>query len=84
VFKVIAAIIAIADIFKIAKSFLDLLTEKWIDKKILDIDDVIVDHQKKRDVILNQMSKASTNEERKILSLIHADYINGRVSDSDS
>ena len=83
-FKVIAAIIAIADIFKIAKSFLDLLTEKWIDKKILDIDDVIVDHQKKRDVILNQMSKASTNEERKILSLIHADYINGRVSDSDS
>ena len=71
---IINGIIALSKVIPYVKQLIDLLTEKWIDKKIEDIDAKRITRKHKRDALLNSIKAAKTNEERKALSIILADF----------
>tara|TARA_R110002096_G_scaffold224897_2_gene414177 strand:- start:863 stop:1144 length:282 start_codon:yes stop_codon:yes gene_type:complete len=82
-----SGIVTVAKAVPYIYKILEMVNEKMIDEKISKLNIQRITNRDKRNVILNQMQKASSNEERQILSVVHADYVYGRIpklSDNDS
>jgi len=80
---IVSAIVAVAKAVPYFSKILDQVNDAWTKYKISQINIQRITERDKRDVILNQMAKAGSNDERKILSVIHADYVYGRMSIDD-
>jgi len=77
--KIISAIIAIANALPIINSWIEKLMSAWIDKKIEDIQAPYTDKAKQRRYLMKKISKAQTDEERKMLSVILANINNNQL-----
>ena len=67
---IVSGIFAIAKAVTIIAEYLDKTYELWIDYKLNKIEASKVKHSDKRTALMSAITKASTNEERKALSVI--------------
>lgn len=82
IFAIASGIVSIAKAIPYLYKMLNIISEKLIEEKISNISTNRLSHREKRNILLNRISKAQTNEERKHLSIILADY--GMSDDPDS
>lgn len=73
IFTIFSGVVAIAQAIPKIKQIIDMFADYWIDFQIGNIEDEYRSKRVKQDQLLKQIQKASTNEERKILSVILAD-----------
>lgn len=71
------ALIALANILPFASALLDQIVSLWQEQQIKKVEGIKKERAKQVKAITNAISKASTNEDRKQLSIILSNYING-------
>ena len=81
VFEIIVGLIKI---FPKIEGWIDDLQSMWINMKISKVENEIATRSEKRNAVYMQIKKAESNEERRLLSIVVADYHYGRVRDSNS
>lgn len=62
--SIVTAIIALAKAIPAIRDMLEMIITQWIDYRITKIENDVISINEERTIILNQLSKAKTNEER--------------------
>lgn len=73
---IFAGIVAIAKAVPVVANYIDMFYNLYIDKQLEKIDKYRIDKKEKRIVLMKAISKATTDEERKALSIILNDIAN--------
>ncbi|MCB1712839.1 MAG: hypothetical protein KDH96_10275 [Candidatus Riesia sp.] len=81
VFEIIVGLIKI---FPKIEGWIDDLQSMWINMKISKVENEIATRSEKRNAVYMQIKKAESNEERRLLSIVVADYHYDRMRDSNS
>lgn len=73
IISIFTGIVTIAQAIPKIKSLIDMFVDFYIDYEISKIEQNYATKRKKQEVLLNQIKKATDDEERKVLSVILAD-----------
>lgn len=76
---IVSGIFAIAKAVPMIAEYIDKFYNLWMDKQIEQINDKYKIAYKKRKVILESIKRATTDDERKILSVILNDVVNNKL-----
>lgn len=76
---IVSGIFAIAKAIPMIAEYIDKFYNLWMDKQIEQINDKYKIAYKKRKVILESIKRATTDDERKILSVILNDVVNNKL-----